>query len=96
VANQYEKNMLKSIKRKSQSKMDRFFMKNTEIYILKVLKKRQQGHRNEKILEDKNDINEGFKKTLFEKYNLNNNFRDCRSFFSDFFLISNETKQMKF
>ncbi len=88
--------MLKSIKRKSQSKMDRFFMKNTEIYILKVLKKRQQGHRNEKILEDKNDINEGFKKTLFEKYNLNNNFRDCRSFFSDFFLISNETKQMKF
>jgi len=44
----------------------------------------------------KNDINEGFKKTLFEKYNLNNNFRDCRSFFSHFFLISNETKQMKF
>ena len=26
---------------------------------------------------------------MVEKYNLNNNFRDCRSFLSDFFLISN-------
>jgi hypothetical protein len=55
TADQYEKNVPKSIKRKSQQlRMDRYFLKNTEIYILKVLKKKQQVHRNEKILEDKN------------------------------------------
>jgi len=90
TADQNEKNVLKIIKRKSQSRKDRFFMRNIEIYILKVLKKKDKKcTETKRYWKTKIDINESFKKTLVEKYNLNNNFRDCRSFLSDFFLISN-------
>jgi hypothetical protein len=40
TADQNEKNVLKIIKRISQSRKDRFFKRNIEIYILKVLKKK--------------------------------------------------------